>query len=80
MPSDDDRTGAGWPAVAARRAAQEERHTAERTAAALAETKAAAAEGIDPVLVAATLRTLLAVLDADRAPGPVALTAAGTRP
>lgn len=48
--------------------------------AALAETKAAAAEGIDPVLVAATLRTLLAVLDADRAPGPVALTAAGTRP
>ncbi|MDP5310257.1 thiamine pyrophosphate-dependent enzyme [Streptomyces poriferorum] len=52
------------PAVAARRAAQDERHAAERTAAALAESRAKDAEGIDPVLVAATLRTLLDGRDA----------------
>ncbi|MGI5459941.1 thiamine pyrophosphate-dependent enzyme [Streptomyces sp. CA-249302] len=46
-------------AVTARRAAQEERHAEEQAAIAAAETKAAAAEGIDPVLVAATLRKLL---------------------
>ncbi|UUU29361.1 thiamine pyrophosphate-binding protein [Streptomyces sp. CA-210063] len=51
-------------AVAARRTAQEERHTAEEAAIAAAEAKATAtasvrAEGIDPVLVAATLRKLL---------------------
>ncbi|MFG2409127.1 thiamine pyrophosphate-binding protein [Streptomyces brevispora] len=51
-------------AVMSRRTAQEDRHAAERAAAALAETEAAAAEGIDPVLVAATLRTLLAGRDA----------------
>lgn len=51
-------------AVMSRRAAQEDRHAAERAAAALAETEAAAAEGIDPVLVAAALRTLLAGRDA----------------
>ena len=46
-------------AVAERRAAQEARFAAERTAIAQAETKAEGAEGIDPVLVAATLRKLL---------------------
>ncbi|MGW2049637.1 thiamine pyrophosphate-dependent enzyme [Streptomyces sp. NPDC001858] len=47
-------------AVAVRRAAQEERRTAEQAAIAAAEAEAAAqAEGIDPVLVAATLRRLL---------------------
>ncbi|MEV7144254.1 thiamine pyrophosphate-dependent enzyme [Streptomyces tauricus] len=59
-------------AVAPRRTAQEERHGAERAAIATAETNAAAegggggggrnrgrAEGVDPVLVAAGLRTLL---------------------
>jgi len=47
-------------AVAVRRTAQDERHTAERTAIGRAEAKAAGdAEGIDPVLVAATLRRLL---------------------
>ncbi|MGF1240305.1 thiamine pyrophosphate-dependent enzyme [Streptomyces sp. 2-6] len=46
-------------AVAARRAAQEERHVAEQEAIAAAERGAAKAQGIDPVLVAATLRTLL---------------------
>ncbi|MFS4107732.1 thiamine pyrophosphate-dependent enzyme [Streptomyces sp. PD-S100-1] len=46
-------------AVAARRAAQEERHAAEQEAIAAAERGAAKAQGIDPVLVAATLRTLL---------------------
>ncbi|WAP60022.1 thiamine pyrophosphate-dependent enzyme [Streptomyces sp. S465] len=52
-------------AVAARRAAQEERHAAEQTAIARAEAKAAeTGEGIDPVLVAATLRGLLAGRDA----------------
>ncbi|MFD5257318.1 thiamine pyrophosphate-dependent enzyme [Streptomyces bobili] len=46
-------------AVALRRAAQEDRHAAEQAAIVGAETKAADAEGIDPVLVAATLRRLL---------------------
>ncbi|WP_217167101.1 thiamine pyrophosphate-dependent enzyme [Streptomyces sp. AC512_CC834] len=46
-------------AVAVRRAAQEERHAAERAAVATAETKAEQSEGVDPVLVAATLRGLL---------------------
>jgi len=46
-------------AVAVRRAAQEQRHADEQAAIAAAETKAAQAEGIDPVLVAATLRRLL---------------------
>ncbi|CAM5247887.1 Acetolactate synthase OS=Streptomyces tendae OX=1932 GN=GUR47_01740 PE=3 SV=1 [Streptomyces tendae] len=46
-------------AVAARRSAQQERHAAERAAIAAAETRAARSEGVDPVLVAATLRRLL---------------------
>ncbi|MCD9878480.1 thiamine pyrophosphate-dependent enzyme [Streptomyces guryensis] len=46
-------------AVTARRSAQEERHTDEQTAIAAAEARAAQAEGVDPVLVAATLRRLL---------------------
>ncbi|WP_416956301.1 thiamine pyrophosphate-dependent enzyme [Streptomyces sp. Agncl-13] len=46
-------------AVAVRRAAQERRHADEQAAIAAAEAKAAQAEGIDPVLVAATLRKLL---------------------
>ncbi|MFD5631533.1 MULTISPECIES: thiamine pyrophosphate-dependent enzyme [unclassified Streptomyces] len=47
-------------AVTARRAAQEERHADEQAAIAAAESKAAArTDGIDPVLVAATLRGLL---------------------
>lgn len=46
-------------AVAVRRAAQERRHADEQAAIAAAEAKAAQAEGIDPVLVAATLRQLL---------------------
>ncbi|MDV7217458.1 thiamine pyrophosphate-dependent enzyme [Streptomyces prunicolor] len=46
-------------AVAVRRAAQEQRHADEQAAIAAAETKAAQAEGVDPVLVAATLRKLL---------------------
>ncbi|MET7571126.1 thiamine pyrophosphate-dependent enzyme [Streptomyces sp. NPDC005492] len=46
-------------AVAVRRTAQEERHAAEQAAIAGAEAKARQAEGIDPVLVAATLRQLL---------------------
>ncbi|MGW7655968.1 thiamine pyrophosphate-dependent enzyme [Streptomyces tendae] len=50
-------------AVAARRAAQEERHVAEQAAVAAAETTAGQSEGVDPVLVAATLRTLLAGRD-----------------
>ncbi|WP_406449820.1 thiamine pyrophosphate-binding protein [Streptomyces sp. NBC_01622] len=45
--------------VAERRAAQEARFAAEQTAITQAESKAAGAEGIDPVLVAATLRKLL---------------------
>jgi acetolactate synthase-1/2/3 large subunit len=45
--------------VAVRRAAQEQRHADEQTAIAAAEAKAAQAEGVDPVLVAATLRKLL---------------------
>jgi acetolactate synthase-1/2/3 large subunit len=51
-------------AVEVRRAAQRERHAAEQSAIAAAETKAAEARGIDPVLVAATLRTLLHGQDA----------------
>ncbi|MFD6280008.1 thiamine pyrophosphate-dependent enzyme [Streptomyces sp. NPDC060209] len=46
-------------AVALRRAAQDERYAAEQAAIAGAEAEAEQAEGIDPVLVAATLRTLL---------------------
>ncbi|MER7638700.1 thiamine pyrophosphate-dependent enzyme [Streptomyces sp. NPDC126522] len=46
-------------AVAERRVAQEARFAAEQTAITQAETKAEGAEGIDPVLVAATLRKLL---------------------
>jgi acetolactate synthase-1/2/3 large subunit len=45
--------------VSARRAAQEQRHAAEQAAVAAAESGAAEAEGIDPVLVAASLRRLL---------------------
>ncbi|USQ84648.1 thiamine pyrophosphate-binding protein [Streptomyces phaeoluteigriseus] len=46
--------------VAERRAAQEERHSAEQAAITAAETKAERADGgVDPVLVAATLRKLL---------------------
>ncbi|WP_371552363.1 thiamine pyrophosphate-dependent enzyme [Streptomyces sp. NBC_00554] len=51
-------------AVTARRAAQEERHADEQAAIAAVEVKAAQAEGIDPVLVAATLRGLLDGQDA----------------
>ncbi|WP_089102614.1 thiamine pyrophosphate-dependent enzyme [Streptomyces hyaluromycini] len=51
-------------AVEVRRAAQEERHAAEQSAIAAAEAKAAEAKGVDPVLVAATLRTLLHGQDA----------------
>ncbi|MFD8816797.1 thiamine pyrophosphate-dependent enzyme [Streptomyces sp. NPDC059627] len=51
-------------AVDIRRAAQQERHAAEQSAIAAAEAKAAEARGIDPVLVAATLRTLLHGQDA----------------
>lgn len=47
-------------AVAARRAAQEERHAAEQAAVAAAEATVEQVEGVDPVLVAATLRRLLA--------------------
>ncbi|MFJ9376337.1 thiamine pyrophosphate-dependent enzyme [Streptomyces sp. NPDC101455] len=46
-------------ATAVRCAAQEQRHADEQAAIAAAEAKAAQAEGIDPVLVAATLRKLL---------------------
>jgi acetolactate synthase-1/2/3 large subunit len=46
-------------AVAVRRAAQEQRHADEQAAIAADEAKAREAEGIDPVLVAATLRGLL---------------------
>ncbi|MEV5310950.1 thiamine pyrophosphate-dependent enzyme [Streptomyces sp. NPDC052610] len=46
-------------AVRARREAQERRHAAERSAIAAAEAEAAEADGVDPVLVAATLRRLL---------------------
>ncbi|MGV9908042.1 thiamine pyrophosphate-dependent enzyme [Streptomyces tendae] len=46
--------------VAVRRAAQEERHAAEQAAIDAAEAKAAQSDGVDPVLVAATLRKLLA--------------------
>ncbi|MFF4249852.1 thiamine pyrophosphate-dependent enzyme [Streptomyces sp. NPDC001663] len=47
------------PVVSARRTAQEKRRTAEQAAIARAEAKAGKSEGIDPVLVAATLRKLL---------------------
>ncbi|MFD7064507.1 thiamine pyrophosphate-dependent enzyme [Streptomyces sp. NPDC059906] len=50
-------------AVAVRRAAQEERHAAEQAAVAAAEAKAGQSGGVDPVLVAATLRGLLADRD-----------------
>ncbi|MCX4993033.1 MULTISPECIES: thiamine pyrophosphate-dependent enzyme [unclassified Streptomyces] len=50
---------AALAAVTARRAAHEERHADEQAAIAAAEAKAAQAEGVDPVLVAATLRRLL---------------------
>ncbi|MFF0588239.1 thiamine pyrophosphate-dependent enzyme [Streptomyces sp. NPDC003781] len=50
-------------AVALRRAAQEERHAAEQAAVAAAEATAEQSEGVDPVLVAATLRRLLAGRD-----------------
>ncbi|MEU1055413.1 thiamine pyrophosphate-dependent enzyme [Streptomyces sp. NPDC005876] len=50
-------------AVAVRRAAQAERHAAEQGAIAAAEAKAERSEGVDPVLVAATLRRLLAGRD-----------------
>ncbi|MEV0483665.1 thiamine pyrophosphate-dependent enzyme [Streptomyces sp. NPDC050508] len=46
-------------AVAVRRTAQEQRHADEQAAIATAEAKARETEGIDPVLVAATLRGLL---------------------
>lgn len=46
-------------AVTARLAAQEERRAAEQAAIAKAEEKAEQSEGVDPVLVAATLRRLL---------------------
>ncbi|NEB03441.1 thiamine pyrophosphate-dependent enzyme [Streptomyces sp. SID13726] len=46
-------------AVAARRTAQEERHAAERAAIDSAETRAAEAEGVEPVFLAAALRKLL---------------------
>ncbi|MFC8516272.1 thiamine pyrophosphate-dependent enzyme [Streptomyces sp. NPDC057257] len=45
--------------VASRRTAQEARHAGELSAIAAAEARAEEAEGIDPVLVAATLRKLL---------------------
>ncbi|MFG1664025.1 thiamine pyrophosphate-dependent enzyme [Streptomyces sp. Y7] len=51
-------------AVTARRAAQEERHRDEQAAIAAAEARAARAEGVDPVHVAAALRALLDGRDA----------------
>ncbi|MGW1469269.1 thiamine pyrophosphate-dependent enzyme [Streptomyces sp. NPDC002308] len=54
-----DFTGDQCAAVALRRAAQEERYAAEQAAVAAAEAKAQESEGVDPVLVAATLRRLL---------------------
>ncbi|MER6273175.1 thiamine pyrophosphate-dependent enzyme [Streptomyces sp900105755] len=51
-------------AVAVRRAAQEERHAAEQSSIAAAEATAAEVRGVDPVLVAATLRRLLRGQDA----------------
>jgi thiamine pyrophosphate-dependent acetolactate synthase large subunit-like protein len=50
-------------AVAARRAAQERRHADEQRAIAAAETAAEHSDGVDPVLVAAALRELLADRD-----------------
>ncbi|CAL9361232.1 Sulfoacetaldehyde acetyltransferase [Streptomyces sp. enrichment culture] len=50
-------------AVTARRAAQETRHTAEHEAIAAAEAAAERSRGVDPVLVAATLRRLLSGQD-----------------
>ncbi|OWA00796.1 thiamine pyrophosphate-binding protein [Streptomyces sp. CS113] len=46
-------------AVTVRRSAQEARHAAEQAAIAAAESRAEQSEGVDPVLVAATLRRLL---------------------
>ncbi|MEU9136562.1 thiamine pyrophosphate-dependent enzyme [Streptomyces sp. NPDC048404] len=61
-------TGAPDPeataALTARRAEHEERHADEQAAIAAAEAKAARSEGVDPVHVAATLRTLLDGQDA----------------
>jgi len=56
--------GLDTAAVAARRTAQEQRHADEQAAIAATETKAAGGEGIDPVLLAATLRGLLDGRDA----------------
>jgi len=50
--------------VTARSAAAEERHATERDAISAAETRARASEAVDPVLVAASLRELLAGTDA----------------
>jgi acetolactate synthase-1/2/3 large subunit len=50
--------------VEVRRAAQEERHAAEQSAIAVAEARAEGADGVDPVLVAASLRRLLHGQDA----------------
>ncbi|MER5516995.1 thiamine pyrophosphate-dependent enzyme [Streptomyces sp. NPDC002763] len=51
-------------AVDVRRAAQEERHAAEQSAIAAVEARAEGTDGVDPVLVAATLRRLLHGQDA----------------
>ncbi|MET7982665.1 thiamine pyrophosphate-dependent enzyme [Streptomyces sp. NPDC005281] len=59
-PSDPQATAA----LTARRAEHEERHADEQAAIAAAEAKAARAEGVDPVHVAATLRGLLEDRDA----------------
>ncbi|WP_405540006.1 thiamine pyrophosphate-binding protein [Streptomyces sp. NBC_00075] len=56
--------GLDTAAVTARRTAQEQRHADEQTAIAATEAKAAGGEGIDPVLLAATLRGLLDGRDA----------------
>ncbi|MFF3371711.1 thiamine pyrophosphate-dependent enzyme [Streptomyces sp. NPDC002680] len=56
--------GLDTAAVTARRTAQEQRHSDEQAAIAAAEAKAAGGEGIDPVLLAATLRGLLDGRDA----------------
>ncbi|MGW1717103.1 thiamine pyrophosphate-dependent enzyme [Streptomyces sp. NPDC002156] len=56
--------GLDTAAVTARRTAQEQRHADEQAAIAAAEAKAAGGEGVDPVLLAATLRGLLDGRDA----------------
>ncbi|WP_369031585.1 thiamine pyrophosphate-dependent enzyme [Streptomyces adonidis] len=56
--------GLDTAAVTARRTAQEQRHADEQAAIAATEAKAAGGEGIDPVLLAATLRGLLDGRDA----------------